>query len=148
MSKLTLPEDHPYKEGRVCTTCGVYKTAEHYLLRRDIRSRGGISMRSKCTPCEEHRKWKLFIVKRYGITHDEYYGMLKKQNYECKVCGSTANNNGRCRSGKLFIDHCHTTNKVRGLLCSKCNHGLGLFDDNVDKLQKAIDYLKQFERKP
>ena len=147
MSSLVLPENHPHKDGRICTTCGVFKTVEHFKLEKDSRAFGGITMRSKCRPCEEHRKWKKFIVKRYGITHEEYYEMLAQQNNGCKICGSTDNNNERCESNRLFIDHCHKTNKVRGLLCSKCNHGLGQFNDDIDRLQKAIEYLKQFERK-
>jgi hypothetical protein len=42
----------------------------------------------------------------------------------------------------LSIDHCHNTGKVRGLLCDHCNKGLGLFKDNIDYLNKAIEYLK------
>lgn len=147
MSKLVLPEDHPYIKGRTCTTCGEFKSAENYRLERDVRSFKGVSMRSKCRACNEHRNWKKFIVKSYGITHEEYYQMLDEQNGVCKICGSEDNNNERCSSGKLFIDHCHTTGKVRGLLCSKCNHGLGQFNDDTDRLQKAIDYLNQFKRK-
>ena len=146
MSKLVLPEDHPYKNGRVCTTCDEFKTSDHYKLERDVRAFKGVSMRSKCRKCDEHRKWKQFIVKTYGITADQYYEMLALQNNACKICGSEYNNNDRCGSGKLFIDHCHTTGKIRGLLCSKCNHGLGLFNDDTDRLQRAIEYLKQFER--
>ena len=146
MSKLVLPEDHPYKNGRVCTTCGEFKNADEYSLERDVRAFKGITMRSKCRSCNEHRKWKRFIVKRYGITVDQYYEMLALQNNACKICDSEYNNSDRCESGKLFIDHCHTTGKVRGLLCHKCNQGLGYLDDDTDRLQRAIEYLKQFER--
>lgn len=143
-SELKLPEGHKYTEGRICTTCGVFKTADQYKLQKDERALGGIAMRSKCRPCEEHRKWKKFIVKVYKINEEQYYEMLASQNYACKICGSEYNNNNRCTSNKLFIDHCHTTGKVRGLLCSKCNHGLGQFNDNPEQLQKAIDYLNNF----
>lgn len=147
MSKLILPEDHPYINGRECTTCGEFKSAENYKLERDARAFKGVAMRSKCKVCDEHRKWKRFIVKQYGITPEEYYSMLDNQNGRCKICGSKSNNSERCESGKLFIDHCHTTGEVRGLLCHKCNHGLGQFNDDTDRLQKAIEYLNQFKRK-
>jgi len=43
---------------------------------------------------------------------------------------------------KLVVDHCHSTGKIRGLLCHNCNRALGLMQDNVETLQNAIDYLK------
>ena len=100
-------------------------------------------MRSKCRPCNEHRKWKTFIVRTYGITAEDYYNMLAAQNNKCAVCESEEVNNSRVSSGKLFIDHCHDTGKVRGLLCSKCNHGIGLLNDDTALLQKAIEYLNK-----
>jgi len=41
------------------------------------------------------------------------------------------------------MDHCHKTNKIRGLLCGKCNSAIGFFDDDTELLEKAIDYLKK-----
>jgi hypothetical protein len=55
-----------------------------------------------------------------------------KEGNKCAICGST---------DRLVIDHCHSTMKLRGILCSKCNQGLGLFTDSIEKLQGAIDYL-------
>ena len=98
-------------------------------------------MRSKCKPCNEHIKWKSFIQRTYGITAEDYYDMLVAQNNKCAICESEEVNNSRVSSGKLFIDHCHTSGKVRGLLCSKCNHSIGLLNDDVDLLRKAINYL-------
>jgi len=43
----------------------------------------------------------------------------------------------------LVVDHCHSTGKVRGLLCSNCNRGIGMLQERVDILQNAIDYLKE-----
>ena len=147
-SSLTLPDGHKYTEGRICSTCGVFKSADNFKLERDSRAFGGVAMRSKCRSCDEHRKWKRFIVRTYKINEEQYYEMLASQNYRCKICNSDQNNSERCGSGKLFIDHCHTTKEVRGLLCHKCNLAIGYLDDDIGRLQKAIDYLKQFERKP
>ena len=141
MTLLKLPHDHPYINGRNCTACGEFKLADCYTLERDVRSVGGVAMRSKCKPCNEHIKWKSFIQRTYGITADEYYDILKDQDGKCSICESQEVNNSRIPSGKLFIDHCHETGKVRGLLCSKCNHAIGLLNDDVDLLQKAIVYL-------
>jgi Recombination endonuclease VII len=80
------------------------------------------------------RKFKL----KYNITIEQYDEMLNKQNNCCKICGINQNELNKC----LVIDHDHITNIVRGLLCDKCNRGLGHFNDNVDLLQNAIKYLK------
>lgn len=100
-------------------------------------------MRSKCKPCNEHVKWKSFIKRTYGITYKDYYKLLDDQGNKCAICNSVGVNNSRITSGKLFIDHCHATGKIRGLLCSKCNHGIGLLNDDVDLLHKAINYLNK-----
>lgn len=140
---LQLPENHIYKDGRHCTSCGVFKLASDFTLEKDSRSVGGISMRSQCRPCREHIKWKSFIIRTYGITAEEYYDMLAAQDNKCALCNSEEVNNSRITSGKLFIDHCHDTGKVRGLLCSKCNHAIGLLNDDVNLLYKAIEYLNK-----
>jgi hypothetical protein len=85
------------------------------------------------------------LEKSYGITLDTYEAMLEVQNYKCKICNvtiedaPTTGGNGR----KLVVDHCHTTGKVRGLLCIKCNSGLGMFNDSQDNLTAAISYLME-----
>lgn len=140
MTELKLPEDHPYVKGRVCTTCGEFKSSEHFYLEKDKRAFGGITMRSKCKPCTELRKYKADIKRRYGISYEEYVKILEAQGGGCAICGSDVNQNSRT-SGKLFVDHCHTSGRVRGLLCSKCNHALGLFNDNPSLLEKALTYL-------
>ena len=144
MSDLKLPEDHPYKHGRNCTVCGEFKEANNYTLERDSKAYKGIAMRSQCKPCREHIKWKTFIKRTYGIDAETYYEMLEKQNYKCAICGIAGNNNA-VRS-KMFIDHCHESGEVRGLLCSKCNMALGNFNDDIETLKSAIDYLAKFER--
>lgn len=77
----------------------------------------------------------------YGITLSDYVEILKKQNHVCAICGGIDENK------RLAIDHCHVTEEIRGLLCSKCNLGLGLFRDNIRNLKNAIEYLKKFNKK-
>jgi hypothetical protein len=79
---------------------------------------------------------------KYNITANDYDTMLKEQNHKCKICLISFLHTKH--STKPFIDHCHTTNKVRGLLCLHCNAGLGYFKDDVDVLQKATTYLNYF----
>ena len=75
----------------------------------------------------------------YGITINQYNEMLEKQNGICAVCGKLPNKTSR---GKLFVDHCHSKGKIRGLLCQQCNTALGMVNDNIDILYKLIKYLE------
>lgn len=81
------------------------------------------------------------IKSKYGITTIDYTKLLKKQKYKCAICRITQVTHKRKFKKSLFIDHCHKTNKVRGLLCDACNNGLGRFKDSVRFLKKAIKYL-------
>ena len=75
----------------------------------------------------------------YSISIEQYNDMLIKQNYSCAICG--AKNSGRKDVLSFAVDHCHTTNKVRGLLCMKCNTAIGKLQHDVEYLKKAIEYL-------
>jgi hypothetical protein len=72
---------------------------------------------------------------RYGLSEENYLAMVAEQESCCWICGDFME--------VPFIDHCHTTNKVRGLLCRCCNAGLGMFTDDPKKLNRAIQYLKE-----
>lgn len=80
----------------------------------------------------------------YGISLEIYNFLHKKQNGRCGICGNeeSAKHSSTKNTQKLAVDHCHRTNKIRGLLCQDCNRGLGKFHDDVLKLENAIKYLK------
>lgn len=141
-SILEIPDEHPHKEGRVCTSCGEYKTAENFGRCRDDKAKYGITVMGKCKPCGRAIKIPGEIKRRYGITIEEYWDMHEAQSGGCAICGSETSQNKRASNFlPLFIDHCHETGQVRGLLCSKCNHALGLMNDNPDLLEQAAQYL-------
>ena len=77
----------------------------------------------------------------YGITLDEYEALLVEQKERCAICGRHQQENDRKR--KLAVDHHHDTKQVRGLLCAKCNKGIGLFSDDPNLLRKAAEYCEQ-----
>lgn len=82
----------------------------------------------------------------YGITLIQYNEILASQNGMCAVCNATDSGPSRKGSSKmepLYVDHCHQTGKIRGLLCRKHNTGLGYFSDDISILQRIIDYLKK-----
>ena len=79
------------------------------------------------------------IKKLYNITEADYDAMVIAQGNCCKICGKAP------KLGKrLHIDHCHKTNKVRGLLCWNCNYNLlGRFRDNATLFESAARYLRE-----
>lgn len=85
------------------------------------------------------RKHKLKA--RYGISDLEYNIIFKLQNGRCKICKVHQSKLKR----SLAVDHDHKTGLVRGLLCTRCNLGLGCFEDNIDNLMRSIEYLKEQE---
>lgn len=80
------------------------------------------------------------LKSNYGLTVEEYDVLLEKQGRGCAVCGSLDSKTTRTKY--LFVDHCHKTGEIRGLLCHKCNVALGLFEDNIEVLEKATAYLR------
>lgn len=83
------------------------------------------------TPNEQHRQ------RLYGLTPFQYRKLLRNQNGVCAIC-KEINDDGR----SLAVDHDHYTGKVRGLLCTRCNLGLGFFKDEIRLLAEAIVYLE------
>lgn len=79
-------------------------------------------------------------LRRYGLTPESYSALVLSQNNKCKICGQEFVG-VRGRSSPA-IDHCHKTGKIRGILCSKCNITLGGFNDSVEIMEKAVQYLK------
>lgn len=77
---------------------------------------------------------KYHLKSNYGITEEEYALMLENQDRRCAICHKKT-------SKRLHVDHDHKTGKIRGLLCQKCNHGLGQFNDDTDLLHRASEYL-------
>ncbi len=89
-----------------------------------------------------NRKYRLAL---YGLTQDDFNKMLENQKGVCAICvlPETAID----KYGNLLVlsvDHCHKTGKVRGLLCSRCNHLLGNAKDEVTILLRAVEYLNGY----
>ena len=146
---------------KLCTGCKVIKDTSNFSL--DKRSPDGLQY--KCKQCqkiwrnlnkekrskqskqyrEENkesikkviRKWRMQTT--FGLSIEEYDALLQSQNNCCASCGVHMSTQKR----NLAVDHCHSTGKIRGLLCTNCNIGLGMFKDDVNLLQKAIEYLEK-----
>lgn len=73
--------------------------------------------------------------REHGLTPEAYTRLYEEQHGCCAICKRSFEN------VKVYVDHCHTTLRVRGLLCPRCNSGLGMFRDSSEFLQRAIDYV-------
>ena len=78
------------------------------------------------------KRLESWLKRKYGLGLNEYRNMARKQMFKCEICGQFKT---------LCVDHCHTTGKIRGLLCKTCNSGIGLLKDNRRYLLNAIEYL-------
>jgi hypothetical protein len=83
------------------------------------------------------RAFNNVLYSKYGITLEEYKALTEKQNNRCVICGVHEDEE---TNKKLCVDHSHTTNRVRGLLCSRCNSALGFFKENITFIEAAIKY--------
>lgn len=138
-----------------CPYCKEEKLLTEFHKARE-RKQG---VRTYCKPCqaikfkinyEKNREnWikrsskavrKLNLKKRYRLTEEDYIGKLREQSSCCGICNKHIDK----LTKKLAVDHDHKTGRVRALLCHKCNMGLGCYNDDVDLLQTAIEYLKSW----
>lgn len=79
---------------------------------------------------------KLYHLKRsYGLSESDVLEMIDVRNSQCDICKEVM--------VKPNVDHCHSTGRIRGMLCWNCNTGLGKFRDNIDYLNNAIAYLEE-----
>lgn len=116
-----------------CKRCGV-----DYSMGWEARNRERRNARRRENPPPSNQgdgRHDLYLKRAYGITHDDYAEMLEEQGYGCAICGGTD------ESRRLAVDHCHETQRVRGLLCGRCNRGLGHFGDDPELMHRAVEYL-------
>jgi hypothetical protein len=85
--------------------------------------------------CDRERRLK----NKFGITIEDYNQMFEYQDGRCGICGKHQSE----LSNPLSVDHCHKTGKVRGLLCPKCNSGIGMLGDDLYGITLAMEYLQE-----
>lgn len=144
LGSLRMKTPSPAKR---CPQCGQTKSRSEFGVRNNGYSR------SYCRPCEVAKcmRWQRANPKRvqelsrrttlkrhWGLTEGEYAELLADQDACCAICGRHESEASR---GRLHLDHCHETGRIRGLLCSPCNIAIGMFRESRDALAAAIKYL-------
>lgn len=127
---------------KTCNCCGESKTLELFSKHKSNKD-GYRKVCKKCRSIQESERYRsnpdktrdTTYKRLYGLTLQEYHTLVEKQQSLCKICTKPFE--------KLYVDHCHKTGEVRGLLCSKCNLGLGYYNDCPDTIRKAALYLEQ-----
>jgi hypothetical protein len=140
--------DRPTEGEQKCRKCGEVKPYSEFYWEAD---KGRYRYRCKaCHLVQSKRRWERTggrnqrvnsLKHKFGLTEEQYFELLAEQGGGCAICGRTPEELGKT----LPVDHCHTNGHVRGILCSPCNTGIGMFGDNVVRLQAAIEYLKNDE---
>lgn len=133
------------KDSKICSKCNKEKPVDSFS--KNQATLDGLQYMCKLCQKATDAGWKkknprrakeLYRrrnLKQYGLTVEAYGAMLKGQNGVCKICRELPDKK------QLAVDHCHKTNQIRGLLCSRCNTALGLFRDSTVLMKSAIDYL-------
>jgi hypothetical protein len=145
---LRLSKDFDFSNGRPCCICLQFKARDQF--NKHSRQLGGLSAhckecKKKYRPTKEIGRLKKLEYRNrinYGLEPEQFEAMLIAQDRRCKICNEK-DPLGQWGHRVLNVDHCHKTGKVRGLLCVKCNHGLGNFKDTPTLLRRAADYLEQ-----
>ena len=143
---------------KVCKKCGVEKSSDDFYPEKRVKD----GLQARCIECckadakaafdanpepyrkrarerdPEEQRWAK-ILKKYGLTKEQYYAILDKQGGHCALCPATTS--GHNMTDLLLVDHCHNTNTVRGLLCQDCNLLLGCVKDKRKRLIAAMFYL-------
>lgn len=138
--RATDPKAHAF-----CKPCLKAYQHEHYLSnkekyvakakrwRENNRDRHNETTRQyHATPHGIAKRHQYNLRHEYGLTLEEYDQLEIEQGGCCAICGTP---------GKLHVDHDHKTQRVRGLLCGKCNRAIGLMNDDPDRLRAAATYL-------
>jgi len=136
---------------KVCTSCKQEKPLAQFHKSKD----GKYGHASNCQVCayDKNKQWFAKKIKEdpdyyryrnlkklYGISREDYDSTLSKQEGKCAICRKDAADSVH---GNLYVDHDHGTGNIRGLLCDKCNTGLGHFQDSADIMSEAIKYLNR-----
>jgi len=141
---------NPVTNLKRCSSCQEEKPATEYNKNAGLKD----GLHNQCKPCKKNSwkspeaikrsKQKATIRNRFkwsGFTQKDFQDKLLEQNHRCAICQTDD-------PGAMdwHADHDHSNGQKRGILCRKCNLGISYFDDNLDSLQAAIQYIQHYSR--
>ena len=149
MKCVTCNQEKPIRAKQMCRSCYEKQlrknNPEYAQKQKDAYKEWRKNNAEKCKQREKDRwadkeyvkhqslyKWNK-LLSSYDLNQEKYDALVANG---CELCGSTS-------AGAYHLDHCHETGVFRGLLCSRCNNGLGMLGDTIASLEKAIEYLKR-----
>jgi len=146
----TLPDPPPVKKGKVkilgrgrkgkrrlmvegnlqCRVCEQWLSTTQYIIHQDRRTKR-LHHDSYCHECRRMS----YIARNHAIPVEQYRAIVVEAGNHCQICKQETT---------LHLDHCHATGKLRGMLCVRCNTGLGTLQDDPDILRAAITYVERY----
>lgn len=145
---------------RTCRDCGVAKPLA--LMKKNRACKYGVQR--MCNACSSEREMRQrdanpdialnsHLLRKFGITLARYNELLEQQGGVCAICGEppasilghVSRRQGCAVRPRLVVDHCHETGQVRGLLCTRCNRGIGFLKDSTTLVASALGYLQRAE---
>lgn len=123
--------------NKKCSICKEIKILSNF--NKNKRNKDGLH--SDCTKCKAKYSRKHKLRKIYNLTPEDYFKMTELQNNLCAICDRPERDKHR---KILSVDHNHKTNKVRGLLCHKCNAAIGYLGEDISIILNAANYLFKY----
>jgi len=146
-SERDAAEESSRQNGKVCTSCNLTKSISEFGKNVSAQDRHNYRCKECVNENLKNRKPKTktmtqrrigWLWTKYRIRYDDYMNILDKQSYQCAICKYPHKDDE-----PLVVDHCHDSEKVRGLLCGKCNTGIGFLRDNATLCRIAAEYLEE-----
>ncbi len=127
-----------------CRRCGKIKSQDEFYL----KSGSPDGLAAQCKKCYKlsikQHKWGYSLQHNYGIDIVTYELMSKKQKGVCKLCKQSETRKHNNQTDRLSVDHHHTTGKIRGLLCYRCNLLISQFENNLELLKQILEAVPKY----
>jgi len=137
-----LTDFYNIKKEQRCKLCVKEVRKQHYNKNKEV-------IIARVAEYRKHNPEKIRDTKlkqAYGVGTDYFKAKLKEQSNVCAGCGQNRKVRWRDKEVEMALDHDHLTKDPRGVLCIKCNRGLGLLEENIQTMLNLIDYLNKYKK--